>query len=194
MICLFSANTHLHTCFCQHSNDTPGVRLSVSAKAVEHASSFLNMNNNTLITTISGSMSGFAATFAKQPIQRIKWIRQVHEGTSLPYKHIITETIAKLGGRGFFAGSMAAIYRNVPHSMLAYTFYPKAETLVFRCQVWLGHDEADAAARKRNFTTRFWAGYITLFGTTLITHPLDTLRVRLSVRLFTQHSSSLFVY
>jgi hypothetical protein len=34
---------------------------------------------------------------------------------------------------------------------------------------------------RRSFSTRFWAGYITLFGTTMVTHPLDTLRVRLSV-------------
>ena len=29
------------------------------------------------ITTISGSVSGFVATMAKQPLQRLKWIRQV---------------------------------------------------------------------------------------------------------------------
>ena len=33
----------------------------------------------------------------------------------------------------------------------------------------------------RSFSTRFWAGYITLFGATLLTHPLDTLRVKISV-------------
>jgi solute carrier family 25 protein 42 len=140
------------------------------------------MNSDTLITTISGSASGFAATFAKQPIQRIKWIRQVHEGPAIPYRNIFRDTYANIGLRGFFNGSMAAIYRNVPHSTLAYTIYPKAETLVFRLQKWLGQDEPDSASRKRNFTTRFGAGYITLFGATLITHPLDTLRVRLSVR------------
>ena len=32
-----------------------------------------------------------------------------------------------------------------------------------------------------SFATRFWAGYATLFAATLFTHPLDTLRVRISV-------------
>jgi hypothetical protein len=31
------------------------------------------------------------------------------------------------------------------------------------------------------FSTRFWAGYATTFFATLVTHPLDTLRVRISV-------------
>ncbi len=153
-----------------------------------------------------------------------------------------------------FAGSMAAIYRNVPHSTLAYTVYPKAETFVFAMQVkvspfvviltctsfpaafwfcfvlfrtlrlcpspltfrnamalrttaaaavftaqmgrgqeWLNATlrgdpmrSAEPAGRSfnrssRSFSTRFWAGYITLFGATLLTHPLDTLRVKISV-------------
>ena len=120
---------------------------------------------------------------------------------------------------------MAAIYRNVPHSTLAYTVYPKAETFVFALQTGRGGEWLDATVRgfrgtlspaerrnssssrfgtqppdrgnggsgkgsgngsrdsqapgksftksHRSFSTRFWAGYITLFGTTMITHPLD---------------------
>ena len=32
------------------------------------------------ITSISGAVSGFTATVAKQPVQRLKWIRQVDAG------------------------------------------------------------------------------------------------------------------
>ena len=32
-------------------------------------------------TTVSGALSGFAATYAKQPVQRLKWIRQVDATT-----------------------------------------------------------------------------------------------------------------
>jgi len=46
-----------------------------------------------------------------------------------------------------------------------------------------GHSDSNGSCKvKRSFSTRFWAGYATLFVTTLITHPLDTMRVRLSVR------------
>ena len=44
--------------------------------------------SNSQITSISGSVSGFAATFAKQPIQRIKWIRQVNSGAVVPYNEL----------------------------------------------------------------------------------------------------------
>jgi hypothetical protein len=49
------------------------------------------------------------------------------------------------------------------------------------------------AKKKKDFTTRFWAGYITLFGSTLITHPLDTVRVRLSVSVSLQHTPTRLV-
>jgi len=118
----------------------------------------------------------------------VKWIRQVHEGPAIPYRQIIQKTVAESGWRGFFSGSLAAVYRNVPHRTLAYTLYPKAEHLVFQLQGMqqpIGGGEAGSGQRvppqSVSFTTRFWAGYMTLFGTTLITHPLDTLRVRLSV-------------
>ena len=78
------------------------------------------------------------------------------------------------GWRGFFSGSVAAICRNVPHSALVYSFYPhfaKASKEVF----------SEEAEGEESFFTRFVAGYITMVCVTLVTHPLDTLRVRLSV-------------
>mmetsp|Transcript_88283 Transcript_88283/g.252508 ORF Transcript_88283/g.252508 Transcript_88283/m.252508 type:complete len:361 (+) Transcript_88283:430-1512(+) len=127
---------------------------------------------DTEITSVSGSVSGAAATFAKQPIQRMKWIRQVNEKASVPYRTIISDTLAKRGVIGLFSGSMAGIYRNVPHSAIVYTVFPHCDNFVAKIT---GENS------KKSFWTRFWAGYITLFLTTAITHPLDTLRVRLSV-------------
>lgn len=176
------------------------------------------------ITSISGSISGFAATFAKQPIQRIKWIRQVNSGAVVPYNELFWKTIQADGVTGLFRGSVAGIMRNVPHSALVYTIYPVFEPLVLQQQA-LGRlpggdfglrrsrgggggsggggdasnsssSPGDAKSRdargsgggssrseggKAAFSTRFWAGYATLFFATLITHPLDTLRVRISV-------------
>jgi hypothetical protein len=92
-------------------------------------------DTNTAITTASGAVSGFAATFAKQPIQRVKWIRQVGEGgCPIPYRTILSDTVHKLGFRGFFNGSMAAVYRNVPHSTISFTLYPKFERYVLALQ------------------------------------------------------------
>ncbi len=147
------------------------------------------------ITWISGSVSGFAATFAKQPIQRIKWIRQVDAGVPVPYIELVYRTVRTDGMLGLFRGSVAGIMRNVPHSALVYTIYPKWEAIVLQQQRRLRPtserptDEAAAssttsaapAKQKVQFSTRFWAGYATLFMATLVTHPLDTLRVRISV-------------
>lgn len=150
------------------------------------------------ITSISGSVSGFAATFAKQPIQRIKWIRQVDAGPSVPYMELVYRTVRADGMLGLFRGSVAGIMRNVPHSALVYTIYPKFEAIVLQQQQQLRPQQQPPPARqpttegaasssikpakqKVQFSTRFWAGYATTFFATLVTHPLDTLRVRISV-------------
>ena len=57
------------------------------------ASGYYGCDLDTFITILSGSVSGVAATFAKQPIQRVKWIRQVHEGHAKPYTSIVKDTV-----------------------------------------------------------------------------------------------------
>jgi len=125
---------------------------------------------NSQITWCSGTISGLFATLAKQPVQRLKWLRQTNE-VYRPYRAIASETLARHGYRGFFAGSAAAVYRNVPHSVLVYTFYPHAASLSRRA---LGDV-------RESFWSRFAAGYVTMVAATCFTHPLDTLRVRLAV-------------
>ena len=56
-------------------------------------------------------MSGFAATFANQPIQRIKWIRQVDAGPAVPYNQVLQRQLAADGFFGLIRGSTAAIAR-----------------------------------------------------------------------------------
>ena len=128
------------------------------------------------ITSISGAVSGFTATVAKQPVQRLKWIRQVDAGPAVPYNQVLQRQLAADGFFGLFRGSTAAIARNVPHSALVYSFFPFFERLVAQQLATPGGEPP-----KGSFATRFWAGYATLFAATLFTHPLDTLRVRLSV-------------
>mmetsp|Transcript_26964 Transcript_26964/g.80852 ORF Transcript_26964/g.80852 Transcript_26964/m.80852 type:complete len:325 (-) Transcript_26964:7-981(-) len=126
---------------------------------------------NAQITWCSGTIAGFAATFAKQPIQRVKWIRQTSE-TTRTYAEITRATWRGQGAAGFFAGSAAAVYRNVPHSVLVYTLYPHASALTRKV----------SGGPEESFWSRFGAGYITMVGATIVTHPLDTLRVRVSVQ------------
>lgn len=114
------------------------------------------------ITWISGTTAGLVATFAKQPIQRVKWIKQTSDATR-SYGSIARDTLRSHGWRGFFSGSLAAVCRNVPHSVLVYSIYPHC------------------VMQPETFWTRFVAGYCTMIASTIVTHPLDTLRVRLSV-------------
>ena len=83
---------------------------------------------NAQITWCSGTVSGFCATFAKQPIQRVKWIRQT-SSEPVAYSTIASRTLQTQGLSGFMAGSAAAVYRNVPHSVLVYSLYPHAAAL-----------------------------------------------------------------
>ena len=104
-------------------------------------------------------------------MQRLKWIRQVDPGAPVPYATVLRRTLERDGVLGLFRGSLAAISRNVPHSAIVYTIFPHFEQLVIDQQI----------AAPGTFAVRFWAGYATLFSATLVTHPLDTLRVRISV-------------
>lgn len=122
------------------------------------------------ITWISGTMAGFAATFAKQPIQRVKWIQQT-ESSHRSLASIFHETMHSHGWRGFFGGSLAAVARNVPHSVIVYTLYPHC---ALACTDLL-------RTKNETFASRFAAGYLTMVLSTVMTHPLDTLRVRIAV-------------
>jgi hypothetical protein len=58
-------------------------------KGLHHFCSKFGFDKDTTITTLSGSMSGFAATFAKQPIQRVKWIRQARNHSNISSTMIV---------------------------------------------------------------------------------------------------------
>ncbi|KAH8065531.1 hypothetical protein JL720_12764 [Aureococcus anophagefferens] len=102
--------------------------------------------SNSQITWCSGTISGFAATLSKQPIQRVKWIRQTSEGPTRAYSAIVAETVQTRGYRGFFA-LRARLPQRVPHSALVYSLYPHAAALSRR---WLSRDgETFRAASSR---------------------------------------------
>ena len=90
------------------------------------------------ITSISGAVSGFTATVAKQPVQRLKWIRQVDAGPAVPYNQVLQRQLAAWRDQGVGAVSMevsshalvqgrvngvsftTAIYTNLSHDHLDY--------------------------------------------------------------------------
>ena len=74
----------------------PAVQQPLVRSLLLRAAKHYGCDLDTFITILSGSVSGVAATFAKQPIQRVKWIRQVHEGEAIPYSRILKDTVSSV--------------------------------------------------------------------------------------------------
>lgn len=82
------------------------------------------------VTLVSGFIAGTVATLSKQPLQRLKWMRQVARaesamGGKTTYLTVVRNIIQTEGALGLFRGVFATFARNVPHSALAYTFFPR---------------------------------------------------------------------
>ena len=138
--------------------------------------------NNTYITIISGSIAGTVATFAKQPISRIKWLRQIPSKGSMASKDNILKlsiNISKTEGIiGFWRGSVASVLRNIPHSIIVYTLYPKYYRALKEHNIKI----IKHSNEKNEFLIKTVSGSLTAFSATMITHPMDTLRVRTAVQ------------
>lgn len=134
------------------------------------------------ITIISGSIAGSLATIVKQPLSRIKWLKQVSEyhtivqEASIPKiaKHIVKSEGAI---RGLWRGTFSAIARNVPHSILIFSLYP-----IFRQTLSKSSLSYSYSIRTTNVMLNALSGSLASLFTSLITHPLDTIRVRIAVQ------------
>lgn len=86
---------------------------------------------STYVTLISGTVAGIASTYSKQPLDRLKWLRQVSEGVSHinshSYYRIGSQILKNEGIHGAFRGVTAACVRNIPHAAFIYTLFPKIE-------------------------------------------------------------------
>eukprot|EP01083_Nonionella_stella_P154426 497545_1 len=126
------------------------------------------------ITLLSGSIAATVATISKQPIARVKFLRQVSEASTKIeqislwrlYGDLIREEGLLIGS---FRGSTAACFRNIPHSMITYSLYPKFQRLL------------DKHIHTTHLNKAF-AGSLASMNAHLITHPLDTVRVRIAVQ------------
>ena len=131
----------------------------------------------TYVTLVSGSIAAIGSTFSKQPLDRLKWLRQVSEGkssmTNASYIKVMRSILVNEGITGLFRGVSAAISRNIPHAALVYTFFPK-----IRDELTLHADNYHLNDSLINCIS----GGIASIIVTCITHPGDTLRVRYTVQ------------
>eukprot|EP01084_Bolivina_argentea_P107524 192255_1 len=126
------------------------------------------------ITLVSGSIAATTATFAKQPIARVKFLKQVSESNTKVEQLSLLKlyrTIIRNEGLfiGLYRGSTAACFRNIPHSMITYTLYPMYQRLL--------NDKMNTPNLNRAL-----AGSFASINAHIITHPLDTVRVRIAVQ------------
>ena len=99
------------------------------------------------ITLISGTLAGTVATVTKQPLERLKWLRQVARtkselGSGTNYFRLTQKILTKEGLLGPFRGTYAGITRNVPHAALIYTVFPKVRIQLLKqnpCQFSMIH-------------------------------------------------------
>ena len=142
------------------------------------------MSSNTVspyITLVSGSIAAIGSTFSKQPLDRLKWLRQVSEGkstfTQSSYFHVFRSILSTEGITGLFRGVNAAIFRNVPHAAMIYTAFP-----IVRKQVILWSESTDYRIPQSPAFINTVSGAMASIVVTCITHPGDTLRVRYTVQ------------
>lgn len=130
----------------------------------------------TYVTLVSGSIAAIGSTFSKQPLDRLKWLRQVSEGnsniTQSSYWNVFRSILQSEGIPGLFKGVSAAISRNIPHAALVYTIFPKIRNLMIDN---LSYNMNDSFINTLS-------GSLSSIIVTCITHPGDTLRVRYTVQ------------
>jgi len=130
-------------------------------------------------TMISGAIAGISATMAKQPLVRVKWVRQVNDRGQhrpLSYGRQLGLIARNEGVRGLWRGSGTSCLRNTPHSAAIYTLYPQVYSQMEK--LTKSHQHRDGY----QVTIRLASGFMTTAGVTLFTHPLDTLRVRMATQ------------
>ena len=127
------------------------------------------------ITILSGSIAATTATLAKQPIARVKFLKQCSESNTTVETTSSINLYLNLMRRegvllGLFRGSSSACMRNIPHSILTYSLYPKYLRLLTQSD------------RLQSTLAKGLAGSLASMNAHLLTHPLDTVRVRIAVQ------------
>eukprot|EP01084_Bolivina_argentea_P214072 363479_1 len=130
--------------------------------------------SETFTTIVSGSIAAITATYAKQPISRVKFLKQVSDSAtkvdSISLYRLYADMIKSEGlFLGLFRGSSSACFRNIPHAMMTFTFYPKYRRVL--------NDIFGT-----NYMNNAISGSLASMSAHIISHPLDTIRVRIAVQ------------
>ncbi|ETO30871.1 hypothetical protein RFI_06249 [Reticulomyxa filosa] len=137
------------------------------------------------ITMISGSLAGICGTYVKQPIQRVKWLRQVSEHqTTMESRSMFGVFKAIIQKEGFFYGLWRGSLTHLIFVVVFFFFVTKKKNIL-RCTKRVTH--LDQKKKKKNLSdmqqhatlTRSVSGSLASVTTTLLTHPLDTVNVRI---------------
>eukprot|EP01083_Nonionella_stella_P005946 17162_1 len=128
----------------------------------------------TYVTLTSGFVAALGSTFIKHPLDRLKWIRQVSSAhsavTQTSYVRMIVSIVQTESFGGLWMGVGMGITRNLPHAILMYTAYPKVR-----------HGLSKQFPNHRKAVNSL-SGSIASTIVTLVTHPIDTMRVRYAVQ------------
>ncbi|XP_024390888.1 probable envelope ADP,ATP carrier protein, chloroplastic isoform X2 [Physcomitrium patens] len=146
-------------------------------KLLKHPLALISFVPREVALFFAGAMAGAAAKTVTAPLDRVKLLMQVHgvrmaqEGSS---KSIgLLEAVSHIGNQegmaGFWKGNVPQVVRVIPYSavqLFAYEAYKK---------LFKGEDE------ELSIVGRLAAGACAGMTSTLVTYPLDVLRLRLAV-------------
>ena len=157
------------------------VAVMTSSRSMSPPSNMTTTKVPAYVTLVSGSIAAIGSTFSKQPLDRLKWLRQVSEGqstiTQSSYFRVFRSILSNEGFFGLFRGVSAAIFRNVPHAAIMYTAFPNV-----RSQIISISESRDYKIRQSPALINTVSGGMSSILVTCITHPGDTLRVRYTVQ------------
>ncbi|KAJ7554515.1 hypothetical protein O6H91_06G144200 [Diphasiastrum complanatum] len=144
---------------------------------LKHPVALLNYVPKDLALFLAGALAGAAAKTVTAPLDRVKLLMQVHgvnaarEGVKKSANFL--EAIMKIGKEegimGYWKGNLPQVIRVIPYSavqLFAYEFYKK----LFRKN-----------GTELSVSGRLAAGACAGMTSTLVTYPLDTLRLRMAV-------------
>ncbi len=140
---------------------------------IEHNIQDFLSKHTTTSQIFCGAVAGIVAKTAIAPLERIKMSFQVshQKYTSAAALERGKEIYREGGVRGLWRGHTTTIVRVAPFAGLSYAIHDFAEE---EFKVMLG-------AEKLPFAYKFLSGSIGGMGATVLTYPLDVLRVRLAL-------------
>eukprot|EP00252_Welwitschia_mirabilis_P001518 TRINITY_DN11382_c0_g1_i1.p1 TRINITY_DN11382_c0_g1~~TRINITY_DN11382_c0_g1_i1.p1 ORF type:complete len:402 (-),score=80.46 TRINITY_DN11382_c0_g1_i1:403-1608(-) len=146
-------------------------------KFLQHPLALLALVPKDFSLFVAGAVAGAAAKTVTAPLDRIKLLMQTHvvriqetgSGKGIGFIEAITNIRKEEGIKGYWKGNLPQVMRIIPYSavqLFAYEFYKK----LFK-----------GGNKELSVVGRLAAGACAGMTSTLVTYPLDVLRLRLAV-------------